>query len=180
MDKKHGTERRTQTKVLAVFCLLAVSGFAVPPGWSGEEGSASASRTVVVVPFTVSGRVDETLTSTFTDELSSKQSGLRIVEGSLVAKRLPKGKIFNSAREIDMLVKAAKAAGVDAVIVGRASRYTRMDAPGVKLKVSLVDVSSGETLHEELSKETAWSSKGAKKEVAQSATKSLVKSLKGK
>ena len=181
MDGRYGLERRTRSRALALlFLLIGVSCFAVLPGWSGEEQSASGSQSVVIVPFILNGYVDEVLTSTFMDELSSRQSGWRIVETSSVAKKLPEGKRFNSRREIGTLLKAAKAAGVDAIIVGRASRYKFLNAPGIKLKVSLLDVDSESTLHEELSKETAWTSKGAKQEVAETATKRLVKGLRGK
>lgn len=180
MDGSERLEHWARGKGLAVLCVLGgVLALAILPGWSEETAPVAGLDSVVVVPFVLHSRVDETLTSAFVDRLSSRDTGWRMIEGSAVEERLPKGKRFASKGEIEPLLKAAKAAGAEAVILGRAMSYKKLDAPGIKLQVKLVEVDSGDVLHQELTKANAWTSNRAKREAAKTAAKRLIKDLAG-
>ena len=165
-------------RALAISCVIAGAVcMTVPDVWSEEEPQAPGPSSIVVVPFILDGRVDDVLTSAFIDQLSKKDTGWEMVEGSSVAEKLPKGEKFSSRVEVESLLKAADAAGAEAIIVGQARRYKMLDAPGIQLKVTLLDVESGDELYKKVSKASAWTSKRARREVAKTATKRLLKDI---
>jgi len=164
--------------VAVVFVVAALTGAAALYAWPGEDTPAKRPSSVVIVPFVMNGRVDENMTKEFLDTLSSGKGGWHLVEGSVVAGKLPKGKKFASHTEVDSLRKAATAAGVEALILGRASGYKVLDAPGVKLRLSMLNAKDGEELYKKEIKASAWSSKGAKLEAAEDAAKKLNKDFK--
>lgn len=167
-------------KIFAVVFLVSLlTGAAALDAWPGEDAPPSRPASVVVVPFVLNGRVDEKMTEEFLDKLSSGKAGWHLVEGSAVAGKLPKGKKFASHTEVDSLRKAAKAAGAEALILGRASGYKFLDAPGVQLRLSMLNAADGEELYKKVTKASAWTSTGAKLEAAEDAAKTLIKKFQG-
>jgi hypothetical protein len=159
--------------VLATHVVLAA------PGGNPKDNQAAPAATqpgkVAVVPFVYLGRADEDLTKSFTERLVSLKTDWKFVESASMASHLGKGVPFRSDTTIAKLLKAAKAAGAETLILGQASSYKFLDAPGVRLRVKMIAVASGSELHSSLAEETAWTVPGAKKEVARTAAKRILK-----
>lgn len=168
--------RRTSVKALFPILVVAcAAGYSAPGVRSDEEVSPSAPGSVALVPFVLDGRLNDELTGAFLDALSSRETSWKMVDGPSVQKNLGKGQKFASNEDVQVLLKAAKKAGAEAVILGRATRYKVLDAPGISLQVSMLDVDSGAELHSDLTKASAWTSKRARREVAKTAAKKLHK-----
>jgi hypothetical protein len=166
-----------------VFGLAVAVAFAVINSSAGlvraaeETGPSLQVRSVAVIPFVYTGKVDEEMTAAFADRLSSPKTGWKVVDGASVARKLAKGTKFRSDADVGPLLRAAKAAGADAVILGTAAAYKFLDAPSVRLRVRMFGAGGGETLHDGITEESAWSASGARRDAATGAAKKLVKAL---
>jgi hypothetical protein len=135
---------------------------------------------VVVVPFVYLGNVDDGMTRSFADRLGSPKDGWKIVGSEGMKPHLGKKVQLRSDAPMPALLKAAKAAGAEAMILGVGANYKFMDAPGVRLRVRMISVATGSELHSDMAEETAWSVQGAKEEAAESAAKKLAKQFRAK
>lgn len=162
---------------IILFVIVTSSLVFVPEARPVETQPAPRAGSVAIVPFVFLGKVDDVMTGTFLEKFTSADTGWKLVDAASVSKRLKKATLFRSDTKIESLLKAAKAAGADAVIVGRGVAYKFLDAPGVSLEVRMLRVPSGEEIHSGIYKETAWKQTGAREEAAETAAKKLVKEI---
>ncbi len=170
--------QRPAWKVLAAVMILAGQAhFAGLSAKKEETPPVWGPGKVVVIPFVLDGRVDKPLTDAFQEEIAARETGWSMVEAASVAQKLRKGEKLASNAPVESLLRAAKAAGAEAVILGRATRYKVLDAPGVRLRLTMHDVKAGTELHSGFSEESGWTSDRAKRDAAKTATKQLLKDL---
>ena len=171
---------KTSLATLVLFLAPAPSSPVAAPGRSDEKPPAAMPGSVVVVPFVYLGNVDDVLTKSFVDRLGSPKDGWKMVDAEAMKPHLGKKVQLRSDAQMPVLLKAAKAAGAEAMILGIGANYKFMDAPGVRLRVRMISVATGTELHSGMAEETAWSVQGAKEEAAESAAKKLVKQFRAK
>ncbi len=176
VEQRRGVSK--SLKVVAIGFVLAGQLLFAGAGGKGEEAAPPPGpASVAVVPFVLDGKIDEDLSTAFLDHLSSREGGWKVVDGASVAQKLPKGAKFASNTPVESLLKAAKAAGAEAVILGKASRYKVLDAPGIRLQVSMLGVEAGDEIHSAMTEASGWTSQRAKREAGKTASKTLLKDL---
>ena len=162
--------------ILAIVVLLSSQLLlAASTGRPAAKPAAAVPGSVAIVPFTFVGRVDDDLTGAFHERITALKTGTSIVDDAAFASHLGKGVNYRSDAPLGALLRAAKATKAELLILGQASSYKFMDAPGVSLRVRVIDVGTGGELHRNLSKETAWTLPGAKREAGDTAAKQVVK-----
>jgi len=168
------TNRVAQGLVLLLLLSTQLLG-AAPGVRSQTKQEAFGPGSVAIAPFVFVGRVDEVLTNSFLKRLASANTGSRIVDDATFAAQLGKGVRFRSDAPLPALLKAARAAKAEVLIVGQASSYRFLEAPGVKLSVRVIAVNSGNVLNRSVAEETSWTIPGAKSEAGSTAAKQIVK-----
>lgn len=174
----HGkTGRSTLGPSIFAIALLISSQvlFAAPLWHSKTTPTALGPGSVAIVPFVFYGKVDQELTNSFLEQLTSLKTTSRIVDDTSFASHLGKGVNNRSDAPLPALLKAAKAANAEVLILGQAKKYKFLEAPGVSLRVKVISVATGSELHRNLTKESAWTLPGAKREAGSTAAKQMVK-----
>jgi hypothetical protein len=180
MQRKTHRSRPARWNPAIILLLLVLCVVCVPEARPDDTAPALRAGSVTVVPFVFLGKVDDVMTGKFLEKFTSAGTGWKLVDAASVSRHLTKKTPFRSDTKVESLLKAAKAAGAEAIIVGRGAAYKFLDAPGVALEVRMLRVPSGEEIHSGLYKETAWKQTGAREEAAETAAKRLVKEIGGK
>ena len=161
---------------LAMVLLLSTQVLlSAPAGRAATKPTAYGPGSVAIAPFVFIGRIDEDLTRSFLERLASLKTGSRIVDEKAYSGHLDGNSRFRSDAPIGMLLKAARAAKAEVLILGEASRYKFLDAPGIQLRVRVINVQSGKELNRSLAKETSWTLPGAKREAGSTAARNIAK-----
>jgi TolB-like protein len=106
----------------------------------------SAVQTVAIIPLVLDGQVDEALTGVVVGELRSQKPRYKLIDSLEIAVHFEDKGAFSSNAPIKSLLAAARAVGAQAVLTGSGSTYRRLDDPGIRLDLKLIEVNQGKVL----------------------------------
>lgn len=118
-----------------------------PPGLSTEPAYALKQVShLAVIPATLDEVADDALTAALIDEIKKQRPRYRLIDPVELAVRFEDKNAFNSGAPLRSLLTAARAQGAQAVLLASASTYRRLEDPGVRIELKLVETNQGTVL----------------------------------
>jgi hypothetical protein len=130
----------------AISCRASLTGLgAASPTRAGL--SYKQVKRIAVIPFVMGGTTDFAMTKVFTETLQAKQPGrfVLIPSGDIEAK-FQGQQAMNSEASLVKLLEAARAANVDAILLGVGAPYDIMGNPAFRIDVRMVELGEGKQL----------------------------------
>jgi hypothetical protein len=124
----------------------AAAGVEETPSLSDEPPYTLAQIAVLaIVPATLDGETDNALTSALIEELKRERPRYRLIDPVEMAVHV-EDKGFNSATPLKSLLATARDLGAQAVLLATASKFRRIEDPGVRIELKLVESNQGTVL----------------------------------
>lgn len=103
-------------------------------------------QVLAMIPATLDGHVEEALTESFIDAIKKYKPEYDLLDPVELAVHFEGEGPFQSSAPISSLLAAARAKGADALVLVSGSTFRRLEDPGVRLDVKLVEVNQGKVL----------------------------------
>lgn len=113
---------------------------------AGDPLAADELRTLAIVPVRTGGSTNQELTTAIQDALLERGTRLALVENETLAAHFEADRPLNSGAPRDSLLAAARAAGVDAVLITESSAYMQMGNRRIRYQSRLLETQAGEVV----------------------------------
>lgn len=111
-----------------------------------EPFSYKDIQTIAVVPATLDGARDDSLTAAFVGELKRWRRSWVIVDAVELQVHFEGNTAFQADAPISSLLAAARSKGAQAVLLLSGKKYRRFDDPGIRLDLKIVEVNQGKVV----------------------------------
>jgi hypothetical protein len=118
----------------------------VPAALSLSDGPAyelSQISVLAVIPATLEGAADDALTSALVESLREHRPRYRVIDPVEMLVHFEDKGTFHSSAPLTSLLTAARAQGAQAILLASASTYRRLDDPGVRIELRIVETNQG-------------------------------------
>lgn len=98
---------------------------------------------LAVIPATLDGTSDDALTAALIDELRNQKPRYRLIDPVEMLVHFEDKGTFHSSAPLTSLLTAARTQGAQALLLASASTYRRLEDPGVRIELRIVETNQG-------------------------------------